>query len=75
MKFAAEFVIASALFVCFGISDALGVTHSVSFSAKDVTFGQERQFQTVSLAGCGLMGEIGRPQLPVKNVDLLIPPS
>lgn len=73
LKFTTKFLIVFALFVCFGQSDTLAVSRSLSFSAADLTFGQERGFQRLSLAGCGLMGEIGKPQLPVKYLRLIIP--
>jgi len=72
-EFLAAFLIVFTLFLCFSQSDTLATSYSVSFSAEDLSFGQEKNFQKVSLANCNLMGKIGKPQLPVKHIRLLIP--
>jgi hypothetical protein len=49
------------------------VSYSDSFSASDLSFGTENGYDVVELKGCVSMTEVGKPRLPVKYVNLIIP--
>lgn len=43
------------------------------FPSSSLSLGQEQGYDTVGLEDCGQMTEVGRPRLPVRYVNLIIP--
>ncbi|MCJ7508475.1 MAG: C25 family cysteine peptidase [candidate division Zixibacteria bacterium] len=50
----------------------IGVS-KISFKREDIKFEQKDSFDIVKLADCYLMGKVGEPALPVKNVFVALP--
>ena len=52
---------------------AATVDHTVVLKEQDLTFGRYHGFDVVTLAGCEISGDVGKPQLPVLPLTIALP--
>ncbi|MGB2805138.1 MAG: C25 family cysteine peptidase [Candidatus Zixiibacteriota bacterium] len=60
-------------FFCLSQAHSAELSQSVRFSPQDLTFSQSAGFEVVYLRGCDITSQVGEPQLPVKQVSVLLP--
>ncbi len=68
-------VVAIATLLAAGSSFAEGLIYRIDFSADDVSLTSAQGYHLARLADCDLTDRVGEPQLPVKLVHILLPPS
>ena len=60
---------------CLSQAHSAELSQSVRFSPQDLTFSQSAGFEVVYLRGCDITSQVGEPQLPVKQVSVILPPG
>ena len=56
-----------------GQAHSAELSQTVRFSPQDLAFSQSAGFELVYLKGCDITDQVGEPQLPVKQVSVLLP--
>ncbi|UCB51605.1 MAG: hypothetical protein JSV10_06305, partial [Candidatus Zixiibacteriota bacterium] len=59
----------------FGQTYSAELSQSARFSPQDLTFSQSAGFEVLYLRGCDITSQVGEPQLPVKQVSVILPPG
>ncbi len=74
LKITTEILSIFAFFFIATVAPTYGLgTRTVSSPTSGLSFGEENGYVTVTLQDCDLMTEIGKPRLPVRYVNLIIP--